>query len=31
MNGIFKYIIGAVLGALIGGAIGYLGRCRGST
>lgn len=31
MNGIFKYIIGAGVGALVGGAIGYLGKCRGST
>jgi len=26
-----SYIIGVLLGAIIGGAIGYFGRCAGST
>jgi membrane protein DedA with SNARE-associated domain len=28
---IWKYIIAGVLGAVIGGAIGYFGKCSGST
>jgi hypothetical protein len=28
---IYKYVIGAVVGMLVGGVIGYLGKCIGVT
>jgi hypothetical protein len=31
MPDIVKYVIGGVAGAVIGGAIGYFGKCSGST
>lgn len=28
---VMKYVIGAVAGAVIGGIVGYFGKCSGST
>jgi hypothetical protein len=28
---IWKYVVAAILGAAIGGALGYFGKCNGST
>ena len=28
---VMRYVIGAAAGALIGGIVGYLGKCSGST